>query len=141
MVRYKNCLLFSLCFAFGSFSCDDEASDDCAGDLCPFVGNWQLSDVTIDGSDTDDEYPGYQLKLQDPEGNELSADYTRAFGNGQNESGTWTLANNNDVIVLSMDGEEEEYIVQEVVSNRLVLVLNRDSIKPGPAEIVYVFSK
>jgi hypothetical protein len=141
MSRYIRCMYLMLCILLATISCDDEASEDCSGILCPFVGNWQLSEVTIDGSESDGDYSGYRLNLMAPEGGATSADYTRAYGDGQDESGSWTVANNNDVIVLTNDGEDEEYIVQESGSNKLVLVLHRESLKPGPAEVVYVFTK
>lgn len=130
-----------LCLLLITLSCDDEASEECSGTLCPFVGNWQLNEVTIDGSEGTGDYSGYRLNLLKPDGDETSADYTRTFGNDQNDSGSWTVTNNNDVIVLTTDGEEEEYIIVASGSNQLILVLHRESTKPGPAEIRYVFTK
>jgi hypothetical protein len=127
---------------FIGISCSEEPAENCTGILCPFfVGNWQLSEVTQDGQETDHDYSGYHLNLKAPEAGEVFADYTRAFGNGLDEQGTWTVANNNDVLVLSADGENEEYIVEDSGSGHLVLVLHRTPEKPGPEQIRYVFKK
>lgn len=141
MINHFRGTILLLCVLFATVSCQDDAPENCAGILCPFVGNWQLSKVTLDGSLSNGEHSGYGLNLMLPVGENTSADYTRNFGNGVTESGTWTVTNNNDVIVLSTDGEEEEYIVEEVGEGSLVLVLHRESFKPGAGEIRYVFVK
>lgn len=119
----------------------DDNATECAGNLCPFVGNWQLNAVAVDGTDVPGNYEDYHLNLEEPTTDPALAAFTRQFPDGQDQSGMWTLENNNDVIVLSTDGDEEEYIVESVSGNQLVLVLERDDTKPGPSQIRYNFGK
>ena len=140
---FKNIFqLVIIVMLFGLSSCggDDNASE-CAGNLCPFVGNWQLSSVAVDGADVPGNYSGYQLNLKAPTSDPSTAEFSRTFSDGQDQAGTWSVQNNNDVIVLSADGDDEEYIVESVSGNSLILVLERDGIKPGPSQLRYSFGK
>lgn len=132
----------ALAILLGFTSCggDDNAAE-CAGNLCPFVGNWQLNAVAVDGTDVPGNYGDYHLNLEEPTTDPAHAAFTRQFPDGQDQSGTWAVENNNDVIVLAADGDEEEYIVESVSGNQLALVLERDDTKPGPSQIRYYFTK
>lgn len=123
-----------------SFSCDDEASDDCSGAHCPYVGNWKLKEVSLDGSVVENDYSNYRLHLKEPTEGFATGIFLRVFGE-QDGEGTWEVTNNNDVILLNTSYGVEEYLVESVSSSELILVLHRESNKPGADMIRYVFNK
>ena len=128
--------------AAGLISCGgDDAEPACSGALCPYVGNWQLQEVAIDGAIVTEDLSSYKLDLKAPQSDPAVADFIRTPGNGQVETGEWKLSNNNDVLVLSTADGDEEYIIEDSDSNTLILVLNREGEKPGPSQFRYVFRK
>jgi hypothetical protein len=125
-----------------SLSCGgDDNSADCTGNLCPFVGTWQLNEVAVDGSDVPGNYDDYILDLASPTTDPSLAEFARHYTDGEDQAGTWTVTNNNNVLVLSADGEDEEYIVETITSDQLILVLERESNKPGPSQIRMGFTQ
>jgi hypothetical protein len=124
-----------------SFSCDDDDAAECTGNLCPFVGNWQLTEVSVDGHAGNGDYAQYRLNLSAPVGDNAIASYSRNFDNDTNESGTWTVSVNTDVLMLTGDGVDEIHVVEEIGPNILITVLHRESMKGGPEQLRYVFTK
>ncbi|HYF68858.1 MAG TPA: hypothetical protein VD884_12030 [Ohtaekwangia sp.] len=122
------------------FSCDDEASDDCSGAHCPYVGNWKLKEVFLDDNAVDEDYSNYSLHLKEPSDGNVTGIFTRLFAD-QNDEGTWEVTNNDDVILLSTSSGVEEYLVESVSNSQLILLLYRESNKPGADMIRYVFDK
>lgn len=131
-------LAFLFCVACGG---DSAEPGDCAEAYCPFIGNWSLNELYEDGDPSDDDYSAYKLNLKQPESGDSYGEYQRTFSTGVSETGYWTLLNNNDVLELSNDSGVEEYIVESVGGNTLVLIIERMPIKPGPNEYRMVFGK
>lgn len=141
-MRYQKILNFIFAFTLlVNVSCGDEAASDCAGLLCPYVGDWRLSEVFVDGVDVPDDYSAYELNLKAPDGDNEIADYSRTFEDGNIESGTWTIGNGGTVLELMVDGNSEQYVIEDSGSGHLILVLNREDHKPGPSQLRYAFNK
>jgi|SRR5690606_20884372 len=124
------------------FACE-ESSDpgDCTEAYCPFIGNWSLHDLYEDGVLSLDNYTAYKLHLKTPPAGDTYGEYQRTFATGESETGLWTLVNNNDVLELSNENGVEEYIVESVGGNTLVLIIERMPVKPGPNQFRMVFGK
>ena len=126
------------------FSCGGDepgAEESCTGPLCPFIGKWSLTKVEANGESVQDNLGTYKLELKKPGSDPNVGSYTRTDLGGVTDSGTWSLANNNDVLILATPDGNEEYIVSGSVGSSLVLILNRQPEKPGPTQIKYTFKK
>ena len=133
--------VFVLVFFLIMSACDEDSSAACTGNLCPFVGNWQLVEVSVDGNVGTGDYSQYQLNLSAPVDENPIASYTRNFNSNLNESGTWTVSANTDLVILTEDGQEEVHVVEQININTLITVLQRKSMKGGPEQLRYVFTK
>ena len=125
------------------FACGGESSEpgDCAEAYCPFIGNWRLNELYGDNDPVSEDFSAYKLNLKQPASGSSTRTYQRTFSTGESEAGFWTLTNNNDVLELSNENGVEEYIVESVSDNALVLIIEREPIKPGPNEFRMVFGK
>jgi hypothetical protein len=137
-------VLFTISILFISCGGDDEgnpsAPAECTQAWCPFVGVWRLNQLLADGNAVNENISSYRLDLKKPTSGE-SGNYQRTFASGESESGTWSVTNNGSVIVLDTPDAEETYIVESVSGSSLILVFERESVKPGPDTFRFSFTK
>lgn len=125
------------------FSCgeDNASPEDCTEAYCPFIGNWSLQELYADGDPVTDDFSAYRIELKQPGSGSQTGAYQRTLSGGEQESGTWSVANNNDVILLNTPDGTESYLVESVGSTSLILVMERENTKPGPGEFRFVLKK
>lgn len=121
-------------------SCED--IPDCPNQMCVFAGGWRLTEVYVDGVKDDSDFSQYRLTLYDPNPTSaLTADFDRIQPSGNDDSGTWSLQNNNDILRLIPNDDPtftEDYIIESFTFREMILVINRDSDKTGPETIRFV---
>lgn len=128
---------------FFCFACGGESPEpgDCTEAYCPFVGDWHLNELYGDGDPVSEDFSAYRLNLKQPQSGSEDGAYQRTFSSGESEEGSWTVTNNDDVLELETPDGTETYIVESVDASSLVLIIERESIKPGPNEFRMVFGK
>ncbi len=90
-------------------------------------GGWELTSLEINSVKQDDDVSRYRLLLFE------SGNFTRTSLDGYTDAGTWLLTNNEQVVVLTPEGEpSEEYIIDLLSLRKLVLFVDRDNNKVGP---------
>ncbi len=109
--------------------------EDCESKADVMEGVWIVKEVYID--DTPQEpssYKAYRLNLK------KEGEYERTQPAGFPDSGSWSLASGQTVLVLApvVSPEEENYVIESFDLRELVLVLNRNSSKEGPSKIRYI---
>jgi hypothetical protein len=108
--------------------------EDCDSKADVMEGAWIVKEVYIDDERQDaNNYKAYRLQLK-PAG-----EFTRTQPAGFPDSGTWTLTDNQGVLVIAPAiSPEENYVIESFDLRELVLVLNRNSSKAGPSKIRYI---
>lgn len=108
---------------------------DCESKADVLEGVWIVKEVYIDDQPQEPtSYKAYELNLK------KSGEYERTQPAGFPDSGEWSLADSQTVLVLApvVSPELESYIIESFDLRELVLVLNRNSSKAGPSKIRYV---
>lgn len=114
-------------------SCGPELQDcNSKGDV--LAGAWIVKEVYIDDElQNAGSYKAYRLKLED------NGEYERSQPAGFPDSGEWSLASSETVLVLAPSiSPPEDYVIESFDLRQLVLTLNRNSTKSGPSKIKYV---
>jgi hypothetical protein len=114
-------------------SCGPELQDcNSKGDV--LAGAWIVKEVYIDDQEQlAGSYKGYRLKLED------GGEYERSQPAGFPDSGSWSLTNGDNTLVLAPSiSPVEDYVIESFDLRELVLTLNRNSSKAGPSKIKYV---
>lgn len=108
--------------------------EDCSSKADVLEAVWVVKEVYIDNARQEPtSYAAYRLNLQ-PQGA-----YERSQPAGFADSGSWSLASGETVLVLQPNiSPEEDYVIESFDLRQLVLVLNRNSSKAGPSQIRYV---
>jgi hypothetical protein len=135
--------MFVIALIFFACGGEDEnaVAENCMELFCPFVGVWRLNQLSADGSPVNDNLVSYRLDLKKPASGSPTGGYQRTFANGEGEVGTWSVGNNGNVITLSSPDGLESYIVESVGVASLVLIFEREDVKPGPDLLRYAFTK
>lgn len=108
---------------------------DCESKADVLEGAWIVKEVYIDEQPQEPtSYKGYRLNLK------KAGEYERTQPAGFPDSGNWSLASSQTVLVLApiVSPEQENYVIEAFDLRQLVLVLNRNSSKAGPSKIRYV---
>lgn len=108
---------------------------DCESKADVLEGVWIVKEVYIDDLPQEPTaYKSYRLNLK------KEGQYERTQPAGFPDSGDWSLADGQTVLVLSpvVSPELENYVIESFDLRELVLVLNRNSTKEGPSKIRYV---
>jgi hypothetical protein len=108
---------------------------DCESKADVLEGVWIVKEVYIDNvAQEPTSYKAYRLNLK------KQGEYERTQPAGFPDSGDWSLASSQTVLVLApvVSPEEENYVIESFDLRELVLVLNRNSSKEGPSTIRYV---
>lgn len=132
--------IFVMVFTALSFSCGEDMPD-CPGKMCVLANGWRLTAIYVDGQlDTETDLSKYQLTLKMPEPiDATTAQFVRVNPSGSQDSGTWQLTNNDDILVLIPDASPEEpYIISHFSPRELRLIIERDIDKTGPSEYEFV---
>jgi hypothetical protein len=109
--------------------------EDCESKADVLEGVWIVKEVYIDDVPQEPtSYKAYRLNLK------KDGAYERTQPAGFPDSGNWSLASGQTVLVLApvVSPEEEDYVIESFDLRELVLVLNRNSSKEGPSKIRYV---
>lgn len=108
---------------------------DCESKADVLEGVWIVKEVYIDDQPQEPTaYKAYRLALK------KGGEYERTQPAGFPDSGAWSLAISQTVLVLApvVSPEMENYVIESFDLRELVLVLNRASSKSGPSKIRYV---
>lgn len=108
---------------------------DCESKADVLEGFWIIKEVYIDDQPQEaTAYKAYALNLKN------DGQFERTQPAGFPDSGNWSLANGQSVLVLAptVSPELENYVIESFDFRELVLVLNRNSSKAGPSKIRYV---
>ncbi|HMJ71301.1 MAG TPA: hypothetical protein VK508_20535 [Cyclobacteriaceae bacterium] len=125
--------MLSLSFLFMS-GCGPDL-EDCESKADVLEGVWIVKEVYIDDVPQEPtNYKAYRLNLK------KEGAYERTQPAGFPDSGSWSLASSQTVLVLApgVSPEQENYVIESFDLRELVLVLNRSSSKAGPSKIRYV---
>lgn len=132
--------LLSIIFIAAGFSCGEDIPD-CPSKMCVLANGWKLVEVYVDGQlDTSTDLSKYQLTLRMPAPiDATTAQFQRVSPSGSEDSGTWQLTNNDDILVLTpANSPQEPYIISYFSPRELRLIIQRDINKTGPEEYEFV---
>lgn len=108
---------------------------DCESKADVLEGVWIIKEVYIDDQPQEPTaYKAYRLNLK------KEGEFERTQPAGFPDSGSWSLADSQTVLVLApvISPELENYVIESFDLRELVLVLNRSSSKAGPSKVRYV---
>ncbi|HMP99552.1 MAG TPA: hypothetical protein PKC24_07190 [Cyclobacteriaceae bacterium] len=111
-------------------ACIFQEAPDCPAKEELLQGPWRLVRVEINGEQLSGGVDEYRLFL-----NEFGV-YERIAIDGLSDGGSWTLINDNRILVILPENQpSEEYLIETFNLRTLVLYVDRDSNKIGPDTI------
>jgi len=124
-----------------SLSCSENIPD-CPSQMCVMSGGWVLTEAYVDDVKETIDLTKYSLVLNQPAPTTaITSVFDRTQVSGSHDNGTWSIENEDTVLKLQPDNNQipaEEWIIESFTPRQLVMVIIRDDIKQGPAEIRFV---